>query len=88
MARFLKTGMTADAVETEDYKAAYTSFGTALADDPGNVWALYGRAYASEKMGETEAARRDYCAAIARTKSTDLLRDLRAGVQRIGKSCE
>lgn len=72
-------------VQARDYQAAYDMFDTLASG--GSASAVYGRGYAAEKLGRTDAALSDYCRAIASTNNEETLRELSAGLRRLGRTC-
>lgn len=74
------------AIESNSYAEARQLFDTAVGAGGGGD-ALYGRAYASEKLGNTSGAAQDYCSALAKTSSVDIQREIEGSLRRLGKSC-
>jgi Flp pilus assembly protein TadD len=69
-----------------NYEAAKASFSEAVGMGAG--WsALYGRGYATEKLGDPGGAVADYCRALASGPSADMRGELEAFVRRLGRSC-
>ena len=76
------------AIDGGDVTGAHGLFARALQKDPGSAWALYGRGYANEKLGDTVSASADYCAARGRSGAdTELQRELDGGLRRLGAGC-
>ena len=71
---------------TGNFDAAKASFSEAV--NLGGGWsALYGRGYATEKLGDQGGAVADYCRALAAGPSPDMRGELEAFVRRLGRSC-
>lgn len=71
-----------------DTEGAHGLFARALQKDPSSAWALYGRGYANEKLGDKVSAKADYCTATANAGGdTELSRELAGGLRRIGGGC-
>ena len=68
------------------YTEAWQLFDSAASSGGGGD-ALYGRAYASEKLGNTGGAAADYCAALAKTSSVDTQREIQGSLRRLNKTC-
>jgi hypothetical protein len=75
------------AIEQGNFSKAHGLFDRALQKDPGGAWPLYGRGYASEKLGDQVSAQQDYCAAQRKGPDADLARELAAGMNRLGAAC-
>lgn len=76
------------AIDKGDLEAAHGFFARALQKDAGSAWALYGRGYANEKLGDKVSAGADYCAAQAAAGSdAELTRELSGGLRRLGRGC-
>jgi hypothetical protein len=76
------------AIDKGDLEGAHGFFARALQKDPRAGWALYGRGYANEKLGDKISAGSDYCAAQAAAASDpELGRELAGGLRRLGKGC-
>lgn len=76
------------AIDKGDLEGAHGFFARALQKDPRAGWALYGRGYANEKLGDSISAGADYCAAQADAASDpELGRELAGGLRRLGKGC-
>lgn len=76
------------AIDKGDLPKAHGFFSRALQKDPNSAWALYGRGYANEKMGDAVSARSDYCDAMtAGAADTELRRELDGGLRRLGQRC-
>jgi hypothetical protein len=69
-----------------NFDAAKASFSDAVG--MGGGWsALYGRGYATEKLGDQGGAVADYCRALAAGPSSDMRGELEAFVRRLGRTC-
>jgi uncharacterized caspase-like protein len=76
------------AIDKGDLEGAHGFFTRALQKDARAGWALYGRGYANEKLGDKLSAAADYCSARAvATSDADLARELDGGLRRLGKGC-
>lgn len=76
------------AMDKGDTEGAHGFFARALQKDPSSAWALYGRGYANEKLGDKVSAKADYCSATANAGSdTELTRELAGGLRRVGGGC-
>ena len=75
------------AIEQGNFSKAHGLFDRALQKDPGGAWPLYGRGYASEKLGDAVSAQQDYCAAQRKGPDAELARELEAGMNRLGAQC-
>ncbi len=76
------------AIDGGKVEEAHGLFARALQADPGYGWALYGRGYANEKLGDTVSARADFCSALGRDPAdAELVRELNGGLRRLGQSC-
>lgn len=76
------------AMDVGDANGAHGFFARALQKSPGSAWALYGRGYANEKLGDKGSAKADYCAATAKAGTDiELVRELEGGLGRIGGGC-
>lgn len=76
------------AMDKGDTEGAHGLFARALQKDPSSAWALYGRGYANEKLGDKVSAKADYCMATANAGSdTELSRELAGGLRRVGGGC-
>ncbi|GDX78376.1 hypothetical protein LBMAG42_01870 [Deltaproteobacteria bacterium] len=76
------------AMDKGDTEGAHGLFARALQKDPSSAWALYGRGYANEKLGDKVSAKADYCMATANAGSdTELTRELAGGLRRVGGGC-
>ncbi len=76
------------AIDKGDLPKAHGYFSRALQRDPNSAWALYGRGYANEKMGDAVSARSDYCDAMSTGGTdTELRRELEGGLRRLGQRC-
>ncbi len=69
-----------------NFESAKASFSDAVG--MGGGWsALYGRGYATEKLGDPGGAVADYCRALAAGPSSDMRGELEAFVRRLGRTC-
>jgi hypothetical protein len=76
------------AIDKGDIEGAHGLFARALQKDASLGWALYGRGYANEKLGDKVSARTDYCTALAGAGGdTELSRELTGGLRRLGSGC-
>ncbi len=76
------------AMDRGDIDAAHGLFAKALQKDPTAGWALYGRGYANEKLGDRVSARVDYCSALAGAGADpELSRELAGGLRRLNAGC-
>ncbi len=76
------------AIDKGDLQGAHGLFGRALQKDAGSAWALYGRGYANEKLGDKVSAASDYCSAQSRAGGdTELARELSSGLRRVAAGC-
>lgn len=74
------------AVEAGDFEGAHDRFSLAL-QGKASAGALYGRGYASEKLGRKSEAGSDYCRALGLDADVDLTREIQSGLRRIGHGC-
>ena len=81
----VKQGWTA--VEKGDATKARNLFDQAVQASPGNAEAVYGRGYASMKIGDSDGARRDFCRALSVGADPELTVEIQAGLKRVGGSC-
>ncbi len=76
------------AMDRGDIDSAHGLFAKALQKDPSAGWALYGRGYANEKLGDKVSARVDYCSALAGAGAdAELSRELAGGLRRLNAGC-
>ncbi len=76
------------AIDNGQIEEAHGFFARALQADGDYGWALYGRGYANEKLGDRVSARADYCYALSRSPDDgELVRELTGGLRRLGQSC-
>ena len=76
------------AMDKGDVESAHGFFSRALQKDPNAGWALYGRGYANEKLGDKVSAKADYCTALSGAGTdTELSRELAGGLRRLGGGC-
>lgn len=76
------------AMDRGDIEGAHGLFAKALQKDPNAGWALYGRGYANEKLGDKVSARVDYCSAWAGARAdAELSRELEGGLRRLNAGC-
>jgi len=76
------------AIDNGQIEEAHGFFARALQADGDYGWALYGRGYANEKLGDRVSARADYCYALSRSPDdAELVRELTGGLRRLGQSC-
>jgi len=73
-------------VNKGQFDPAFNVFSKALGQHPGNASLLYGRGYASEKLGDAGSAVADYCEAM-RSAGGDIRAELQAGVNRLKQTC-
>ncbi len=73
-------------VNKGQFDPAFNTFSKGLAQHPGNASLLYGRGYASEKLGDANSALADYCEALG-SAGSDIRAEVQAGVNRLHKPC-
>ncbi len=83
-AKLLSDGWSA--IERGDARGALDSFSRAV-EKKRTPGALFGRGYANEKLGSTDAAAADYCGARDLGPDTDMMREIESGLRRLGRSC-
>jgi hypothetical protein len=83
-AKLLSDGWSA--IERGDARGALASFSRAV-EKKRTPGALFGRGYANEKLGSTDAAAADYCGARDLGPDTDMMREIESGLRRLGRSC-
>jgi serine/threonine-protein kinase len=73
-------------VNKGQFDPAFNAFSSGLAHHAGNASLLYGRGYASEKLGDANSALADYCEALG-SAGGDIRVEVQAGVNRLHKPC-
>ena len=76
-----------NAVNGNDYKKAYDFFDRAVQQRSNSAEALYGRGYASEKLGDKTSAKSDYCSSLSGSGASDVAAEVNGRLRALGLSC-